>query len=118
MSTHSHVVSSPPGPPEGPIRGVVATGPVFAAVLERLNRDATGALLEQLSRELDAHCRSLVAAEVRAASAAQALQERPGAPLRRWSVLLVVLAGLFFVLGYASARLGAEDARPAASTSR
>ncbi|MEZ4449955.1 MAG: hypothetical protein R3B09_10795 [Nannocystaceae bacterium] len=65
--TATPLASNHPRGPEGPVRGVVHTGPVFAAILEQLNRDAALAAVERLG----AHCEALVEAGVREALAAQ-----------------------------------------------
>jgi len=77
---------------------VVGTEVVFTAVLERLNRDAGLALIEQLGQEIDAHCRALVAARV-----AEEFAARERVWRRRWLVLMLVvllLAAALSVLGY------------------
>lgn len=65
-------------------------------MLERLNRDAALALIEELGQELDAHCRTFIAAQVTQEFAARERTWR-----RRWLALLVavlLLAGALFVL--------------------
>lgn len=77
---------------------VVGTEVVFTAVLERLNRDAGLALIEELGQEIDAHCRALVAARV-----AEEFAARERVWRRRWLVLMLVvllLAAALSVLGY------------------
>ncbi len=80
-----------------PVCEVVATGPVFATVLERLNRDATIALIERLGHGNDARYTALVD-RVEAALNARARVDRRA----RLALVLVVvlLAALCFALGY------------------
>lgn len=91
----------PPSDPHGEVSAVstvIGTEVVFAAVLERLNRDAGHALIEQLGQEIDAHCRALVAARV-----AEEFRARERVWRRRWLVLMLVvllLAAALSVLAY------------------
>lgn len=70
----------PPGsaPPAGRINHVIPTGALFAAALERLNRNSTVALLQQLTQEVDAHCRALGNAHPAGAPDGQLPGELPG----------------------------------------
>lgn len=89
--------------PSGQSPLVVPTAAVFAAVLERLNRQSTIDLFQQLTKEIDAHCQSLVAVVDRVQGADnRAAHERNG---RQGGVfllmLLVLLIGcLAFLVGW------------------
>ena len=55
----------PPPPAADPacrVNNVIPTSAIFAAALERLNRSSTIELLQQLTQEVDAHCRTLSSA--------------------------------------------------------
>jgi hypothetical protein len=70
---------------DGGVSQVISTGAVFAAVLERLNRDTSLALVEQLAQEIDAHCRTLIVAQV-----AEEFRARERTWRRRWLALMAV----------------------------
>ncbi len=95
-------MSTPPSPARPPgdsnVVHVIGTEVVFTAVLERLNRDAGLALIEQLGQEIDAHCRALVAARV-----AEEFRARERVWRRRWLMMRIVvllLAAALSVLAF------------------
>lgn len=84
MSVRSEPPASPLSPPprepgrsehfphgDCRVSNVIPTSTIFAAALERLNRNATIELLQKLMQEVDAHCRALTSSQAAATSGAQ-----------------------------------------------
>jgi hypothetical protein len=115
MSTRASITASPGGPHAAPAAGlqvVVATDAIFAVVLERLNREATLTLVEQLGREVDASVRVMIAERVSAELAARERSGRRGC--LRWLLVAALVGGAGFIAGVVGGRATATltaDAR-------
>ncbi len=126
----------------GQTQCVVPTAAVFAAVLERLNRQSTIELFQKLTTEIDAHCQSLltIADRSRGANSSDlraelealltllretterhnrekeiAAQERKESQGRRLVLILLVIllvGGLAFLVGWLLGKRGAITACP------
>lgn len=73
------------------VNHVVPTSAIFAAALERLNRTSTIDLFQQLTQEIDAHCRTLGGAVVGAGMGAGAGRPAEGAARAELVALLTLL---------------------------